>query len=321
MSLRKLLRKQRNEKEETVKTKRYKGHKAGKERAVNSNSVVCDTYKLEQWITKDLDLKIEDLEAALDIIGLKHPIRLSILNKEKKLVNCVTKDKKFTIEFCNRFWYIREIKLSDGIGTEYRLIIDEEYEPKHEITLSEKSIKKNGKYIISEYDCKMGYYRKSLIIDKNHKLIVKMCLKNIVTDSIINTRRILENDQRVEEYLLNLQNTTEVILICKKIRELTGSSLRCIEMSYVETIGTEDIKKETFGISGGSRMVYTIVEEGESFTVEVDGCWQYMSDNIEVSYNQEEDKYNCSVIGRNQLMNLKLSYIEEKVDELFKKVF
>lgn len=81
MSLRKLLRKQRNEKEETVKTKRYKGHKAEKERAVNSNSVVCDTYKLEQWITKDLDLKIEDLEAALDIIGLKHPIRLSILNK------------------------------------------------------------------------------------------------------------------------------------------------------------------------------------------------------------------------------------------------
>lgn len=328
MSLKNFLRKQGNEKEEMVKTKKDIRIKAGKASDGNSGSEIYGTIELEQWITEDLDFKMEDIKAALDIIGLKYPIRLSVLNKEKNLVNCATKDKAFTIEFCNQYSsYEQKIKLLDGTGTEYCLTIDTENESSHEVTLSEKSVKKNEKKIISEYDFEFQNCKRSLIIDQTHKLIVntwvgigiKDCKKPIIR------RRILENDQKIEEYLLNLQKTTEVGQICKEIKEITlfsNISFMSIDVAYIESAGKEDIEKETFRISENS-MSYTILDEGEFFFVKADGCWRYYSesDNIEISYNQKKDKYDCSVIGRNQLMNLKLSYIEGKVDELIKKVF
>lgn len=326
MSLRKFLRKQRNEKEEMVKTKKDIRTKAGKASDGNSGSAIYGTTELKQWITEELDFKMEDIKAALDIIGLKYPISFSVLNKEKNLVNCATKDKVFTIEFCNQYFpYEREIKLLDGTGTEYCLTIDTEDESSHEVTLSEKSVEKNEKKVISKYDFDFRTCKRSLIIDQTHKLGVHTCAKGTINNYTKPTiqRSILEKDKRIEEYLFNLQKPTEVTQICKEMGGLIDNSFMELDVSYVETVGKEEIHKETCGVFEGRLKSYTIFEEGESLTVKSDGCWQYRSesDNIEISYNQKEDKYNCSVIGRSQLMNLKLSYIEEKVDELVKKVF
>lgn len=293
-----------------------------------ANEVICDTEELKDFITKwakNSGWKFEDFAIFIKLVGVKTPVKLSELDKEKQAFKCVTElNTEVTISLIFGNWgvddYYPEIHVTEG--EEIR-----EFEANGnfgkvgtvpEVTLMRRTITRNGKELRSFY-CNY-FFDRTLILDATRQLNVQI---HEPTRNSCDTHEVavLKNCQLVEEYLLGLDNSLEVAQVYDKLIGLLGFSDEDISnsgrilISYIETIDKEEITRGKILMQKGKMKEYAVTENKETFHVFKDGSWKYISDDdIRIDYLRGKEQTIFSISGTEEkIINVKPSEIIKRV--------
>lgn len=276
-----------------------------------NDKIECDSVELRKFITewaKNEGWNFENFADFIELIGEKTPIKLSELDEKNCSFNCITAlGKKVHISLLFGDWidFSSEIHVTDGEETK-RYIINTNGEkgkcvPK--VTLHGRNVKRGEKKISSFY-CEF-FCNRILKIDDMHALKIEID----EPDKYENKSEILvlQNYDKIEEYLLGLDNSLVVDEVYEKMMELLNFSnediSKCekILISYTETCDKVERVREKILLTNGKKQEYAIFENGETFRVFEDGSWKYLSDSgIRIEYDENTKKYVFSITGNEE---------------------
>lgn len=295
--------------------------------------VLCDSPEIKEIITKwtsSEGWKFEDFATFIKIIGLKTPVKLSDLDEKERSFKCVTaRNKEVIISFSFRGWYEGEPKIFIKDGEEKRIYAINSNSKKGndvpKITLMSRSITRNGKELESFYSA--YFCNRTLKIDENHKLIVKINEPERETYYMPDAK-VLRNCQKVEEYLLSLDNSLVVGDVYDKLMNLLGFSdddiakSNKIMISYKEIIKKEEKTRSKILMKKGKMQEYAVLEDGKTYHVFRNGNWNYISDDgIAICYIKKNERYVFLVIGAEKnIINVNpseiISTVQARINEL-----
>ena len=291
----------------------------------SENKIVCDTPELKELITKwtqSESWEFENFADFIELAGVKTPVKLSDLDKKSSSFKCVTAlNKKIYISLFFGTWieYFPEIHITDGEETRSYIVNSniEKGKSVPKVTLQRRKIKKSGKELNSFY-CEY-FFNRTLKLDDSHVLKIYITEPDMHKDKpeIL----ILRTCEKIEEYLVGLDNSLVVDAVYKKIIEFLNLSdediSKCEKISiyYIEIVDKVEQGRGKIFLLSGKMQEYAILENKETFHVFKNGNWKYLSDNgIKINYFEEMKQYAFSLSGTEEdITTINISKIVNRV--------
>lgn len=282
---------------------------------------------IKRWLQND-GWKFENFADFMELVGLKTPVTLSNFNKKTGSFKCLTANNSefvVSISFGNLVDYCSRITLENKYETKTfeTNIYSQNASPA--VTLTRRTIKRNGKELSCEYS--EYYCTRILKLDDIHTLSIHF--KEPSKSNQISETMVLRNSNAIEAYLLDLDKSLDVSNVYGTIIDFLGFTLEdisnssLISISYLETINQSEHTRSKIALEKGKMQEYAIFENGETFHVFRDGRWRYLSDNISIFYFAEMKTHNFSIVGgETDIISANpakiMGHVKKKISELQK---
>lgn len=294
--------------------------------------VVCDNSFLKRRIAMWLNnegWEYEDFAYFIELLGIKTPVKLSQWNEENRSFKCLTAlYTEVSISICYGSWMENssEIHITEGEETRKYTINPKCENDVPSVTLSGRTIKKNGKELTSYYSKYLCY--RTLMLDATHSLKIEIDEPSKPEEE--SEIFVLRNCTDFENYLLGLDNSPVVSEVYRTTMQYLGfsdediSNSEKILISYIETVDKSEHVLSKIFFKNGKMQEYAILEDGETFHVFRDGSWKYSSGGgIRIFYLEKKKHHVFSITGTedsitNANPNEIVSRVKKKISELWK---
>lgn len=261
----------------------------------------------------------------LEEIGVKAPVRLSNLDKEKNSFTCLSADGTtvgLELFFGDMFDFNSEVRITRGEETLCYYVWSSSDTPDVVTIKKQIRILKRGNKKLESYYCEYFCHR-TLYFGDTHILRVDVDEPAGSKDK----NKTQKNAEFIEEYLMDLSEPVSAQEIYKKVIQLLDFSKEDVQNSEkimiayctVET-DEEGNKSKEEGRSivyqrKGEMVDYGVLENGETFLVCRNGDWKYISDSVKIHFTADSGK--CSVKMQNatidQMKQLQTAQLIEQV--------
>lgn len=232
-----------------------------------------------------------ELKQFIERLGLEIPAILKSWNEQEQEYDCVSNTGENVRIFLDseHCLYFECTESNSSEQTVRKYMISEN----NKIFFTKGEIRKNNKrisYINHFYCCEY-------ILTKENECQLEICVGEPSFWMGKEPRLIFQHQEEIQQYLLNLENLSDTMKIYEQVMRILNFSEADIQQASWIKIRYYQIKKEAkllrsaIILSRGKMQEYAIFENGKTFHVSKTGNWKYISDEMEISYQEKENKY------------------------------
>ncbi|MBR3132747.1 MAG: hypothetical protein IKG42_01495 [Clostridia bacterium] len=289
-----------------------------------TKSLINTTLSTKGWSTKHFPY-------ILNKIGLKTPIVIEKVNASSNMYQMVgnlkcTDANGMVAELFISYHITNIFDLAvkiDNITTSYLLGNAISRDDKPEIYIVKRELDIDGKRkLIVFFESDFASWELKLELNYSLKINVDWGIENDVKAGEI------EKYKKVEDYLLNLTDSSKTIQIFKDLSNILGfSEYQKNELFKVIILNertTDEFKIVEYGLVWIKNKMtqYIVTEKSETFIIGINGSWEYFNNGVRIVNDSVKEKIQIFILGKEEeviKMNLNkiISEVKEKVKEKY----
>lgn len=303
--------------------------------SVKESQISYGTEELKEFISnwiKKSEWSLENIEDIIKELGIDLPVQIQELNKQQNSFVVISKNRRIQVilNFYN-IYYFPNFIIKEG-EEEKKYIVEKicgTERPK--LFLEKRTITRDNCKLECKYSINSFYL--SLKLNKDESEFV-VCVDD---PNLVKTR--LQNLIDLEQFLLGVYDFSDTNLVFDKISRILDLKKRTyisVKVSYHKVIKLNNKELSQYIeflqpcyeviIENGKIVKYTFSKGKETFSVNINGSWEYMIyNNLKVVYNDEIGEYSIFIQGKEgeiiiKNLNLILYRAKERISKLYEMV-